>query len=131
MADTYDEAIDFVNNYAPEHLEIMVRDEALWDIIARIRNAGSIFIGKYTGVALGDYVIGTNHVLPTMGWARKRGGLSVYDYIKLIDIQYVTSRGLPRIARYAIDLAMYEGFLFHALSIDERLKRIKGGELDG
>ncbi len=131
IADDYDEAIDFINDYAPEHLEIIVRDDVLWDILPKIRNAGSIFIGKYTGVALGDYIIGSNHVLPTMGWARKRGGLSVYDYIKLIDIQYITPKGLCQVARYAIDLARYEGFLFHALSIDERLKRIKGGDLDG
>ena len=121
-----DEAIEFTNEYAPEHLEVIVNTDSEV-VLSKIKNAGSISIGTYTPAALGDYVVGTNHVLPTSGWARRRGGLGVLDYMKIIDVQYVTPQGFKRIAGDAITIADFEGFFGHALSIGERLRELSRG----
>jgi len=121
LVENIDEALKFANDYAPEHLEIVSKKLDMFEILEKIDNAGSIFIGENTPVALGDYIIGTNHILPTEGQAKVRGGLSVYDFIKFIDFQYVTKRGLETIGKYAIVIAEAEGFYEHANSIRERL----------
>jgi len=122
LVDSIDEAFKFANEYAPEHLEVVVRDLTLTEILKKVRNAGSIFIGPYTPVALGDYVIGTNHVLPTTMNAKKRGGLSVYDFIKIIDFQYVTVEGYKRLYKYATVIAEVEGLIEHKNSLEVRVK---------
>ena len=77
-----DEAVNYVNKIAPEHLEIQTKNPR--DLFDRIKNAGAIFLGEYSPVAFGDYVAGTNHVLPTNGYARISSGLTVNDFIKPI-----------------------------------------------
>ncbi len=124
VVDSLDEAFDFANEYAPEHLEVLVRDMSLPEVVSKVRSAGSVFVGINTPVPLGDYAIGTNHVLPTDQAAKRRGGLSVFDYIKIIDIQLATEDGLRRLGPYAARVARAEGLVEHARSIEERLKRL-------
>jgi len=125
VADNLAEAVDFVNKYAPEHLEVIMSPENVWRVLEKIESAGTVFYGEYSATALGDYSLGTNHVLPTSGLARSRGGLSVLDYIKLIDIQYVEPEGLLETGPDASLLAGIEGFFYHRKSIDVRLEKIR------
>ena len=109
------EAIAFVNDYAPEHLEILSDDPFRY--LGRIENAGEILLGPYTPVTLGNFVIGPNHVLPTGGWARTASPVSVFDFMKRTSIAYVTRDAYPDLARHARVLATYEGFDAHANAV--------------
>lgn len=109
------EAIDLANLTAAEHL--VVGTEAL---ARRVWNAGAVFVGAWTAQVAGDYAIGSNHVLPTAGAARYRGGLNAADFVKLVSVQRMTKRGLQRIARTVTTLARAEGLEGHARSIDIR-----------
>ncbi len=111
-----DEAVALVNRMAPEH--VACDDDRMAD---RIANAGTIFVGRWAAPAAGDYVTGSNHVLPTSGAARTRGGLSAADFVKIIAIQRVTRAGLRRIGPAALTLAGAEGLRAHARSIEVRL----------
>jgi histidinol dehydrogenase len=124
LARDEDDAVAFVNDYAPEHLQILAREPFRY--LGRIRNAGEILLGEYAPSVLGNYVIGPNHVLPTSGWARTGSALSVFDFLKRTTIAYVTSRGYPELAGHARTLARYEGFDAHANAVsDLRLPLIK------
>jgi histidinol dehydrogenase len=90
-------------------------------IAGRVTNAGAVFVGAWTAQVAGDYAIGSNHVLPTAGAARFRGGLNAADFVKLVSVQRVTRRGLGRIARTITTLARAEGLESHARSIEHRL----------
>ena len=114
IARSESEAFDWANRIAPEH--ITVEKGAL----PLVKNAGSIFVGDYSAQAAGDYASGPNHVLPTSGAARFRGGLSVMDFVKLITVQDLSSRGLSRIAESVVALAETEGLKAHAESIRVR-----------
>ena len=116
VAASRDQAVDWVNRIAPEHLT--VDDDA--DVTA-IRNAGSIFVGNYSPQSAGDYATGPNHVLPTAGAARFRGGLSVSDFVKVITVQKFSSEGLREIAPTVRKLAETEGLHAHAESVRVRL----------
>lgn len=111
-----DEAIEISNRFAPEHLSIP--DRAL---LARVHNAGSVFVGPFSPEAAGDYASGPNHVLPTSGAARQRGGLSVTDYLKVISVQTLTARALAKLAPAITTLARAEGLEAHARSVELRL----------
>lgn len=121
IADDIEEAIAFANSYAPEHLEIITSNPEA--VVEKIENAGSIFIGSYTPVALGDYASGTNHVLPTQGWARVYSGLGVKDFLKEISVQCFDRSALEKIADTVITLAEKEGLPYHAESLRRRLER--------
>ncbi|MGO9087511.1 MAG: histidinol dehydrogenase [Candidatus Sulfotelmatobacter sp.] len=108
------QARDWANRIAPEHITVAAED------LRFIRNAGSIFVGDYSPQAAGDYASGPNHVLPTSGQARFRGGLSVLDFVKLITVQELSSAGLRRIAKTVECLAGMEGLQAHADSIRAR-----------
>ncbi len=123
IARSMDEAIDFVNDYAPEHLQIIVRKES--EILKKIRNAGAIFIGPYTPVAVGDFATGPSHVLPTGGVARRRSGLSTADFLRMPSIQRLTRSGLKRLSKIAETLAEVEGLPAHARSIRARMEEEK------
>lgn len=110
------EAMALANAAAPEHM--VVDDEAM---AAQVRCVGSLFIGGWSAQVAGDYAIGSNHVLPTAGAARGRGGLSAADFVRQITVQRVTRAGLSRIAGSVIDLARAEGLNAHAESIVVRL----------
>ena len=111
------EAFDWANRIAPEHITVEK------DALPLIQNAGSVFVGAYSAQAAGDYASGPNHVLPTAGAARFRGGLSVVDFVKLITVQDLSSRGLNRIAKSVVTLAETEGLKAHADSIRVRCAR--------
>src|ERR1700688_1345692 len=99
IANSREEAFNWANRIAPEHITVDKKDLPL------VRNAGSVFIGDYSAQAAGDYASGPNHVLPTAGAARFRGGLSVMDFVKVISVQDISSKGLDRIAPTIIRLA--------------------------
>jgi len=114
IASSADQAMDWANRIAPEHLTVEKRD------VSFVRNAGSVFVGDYSAQAAGDYASGPNHVLPTGGAARFRGGLSVMDFVKLITVQELSVRGLKNIAPTVVKLAETEGLRAHADSIRVR-----------
>jgi len=113
-----DEAMDIANRFAPEHLSIP--DAAL---LARVKHAGSVFIGPNSPEAAGDYASGPNHVLPTSGAARIRGGLSVADFVKVISVQELSELALRRLGPTITTLARAEGLEAHARSVEARLTR--------
>jgi histidinol dehydrogenase len=113
-----DEAVELSNRFAPEHLSIP--DSSL---LPGIRHAGSVFIGPQSPEAAGDYVSGPNHVLPTSGAARIRGGLSVLDYLKIISVQELSAPALARLAPAITTLARVEGLEAHARSVEVRTER--------
>jgi histidinol dehydrogenase len=110
------EAMDLANSAAPEHL--VVETEAL---ARQVRRAGAVFVGPWTAQVAGDYAIGSNHVLPTAGASRFRGGLNAADFVRLVSVQRLTRRGLLRIAPTVTTLARAEGLEAHARSIDIRV----------
>jgi histidinol dehydrogenase len=114
------EAAEFVNRLAPEHLTLLEDAENLLD---RIQSAGSIFLGGYSPVAAGDYASGTNHILPTSGAARLRGGLSAADFVKCISVQQITRGGLARLRPSIVRLARAEGLKAHAQSVETRFQK--------
>jgi histidinol dehydrogenase len=111
------EAAELASQLAPEHLTLL--DDAR-GLLERIRSAGSIFLGSYSPVAAGDYASGTNHILPTGGAARLRGGLSAADFVKAISAQQLSRRGLARLRRSIVTLANTEGLKAHAYSVETR-----------
>jgi histidinol dehydrogenase len=108
------QARKWANRIAPEHITVSSDD------VPHIRNAGSVFVGDYSPQAAGDYASGPNHVLPTSGQARFRGGLSVVDFVKLVTVQELSSKGLRQISRTIEYLAELEGLKAHAESIRVR-----------
>ncbi len=113
--------IDVINTIAPEHLEIDIKKYK--DLTKRIKNAGSIFIGKFSPEAMGDYIAGPNHVLPTSGSAKFSSGLSVNDFLKRHSLIKITKSGIERLGPSVINLAMHENLDGHANSIKIRLKK--------
>jgi histidinol dehydrogenase len=115
VARTLDEARDLTNSIAPEHLTVDSAADLAW-----VRNAGSVFIGRWSAQPLGDYVSGPNHTLPTGGQARTRGGLSVLDFLKLITVQEYSGSGVRQLGPAALRLAKAEGLTAHAEAIRAR-----------
>jgi histidinol dehydrogenase len=120
VAEHMDQAIGFVNEYAPEHLEIMTEEP--FTVLKKIRNAGSIFLGPFSPIAAGDYASGTNHVLPTGQTARMFSGLSVDDFVKKPTFQHLSKEGLSLVKDAVIALAEAEGLPLHAQALHERFK---------
>ena len=120
------EAMELANDAAPEHL--VVDDERL---AKQVKSAGSVFVGAWSAQVAGDYAIGSNHVLPTAGAARVRGGLSASDFVRQITVQRLTSKGLKGIAPSVVALARAEGLEGHARSIEIRFSDRKGSRVRG
>ena len=118
-------AAALVDRVAPEHLELAVEDAET--MAAGIRNAGAIFLGRYTPEVIGDYIAGPNHVLPTARSARFASGLSVLDFMKRSSLIACEADGLAAIGPAAITLAQAEGLDAHALSVQIRLNRFDKG----
>lgn len=118
VCEDMDLAIETMNTIAPEHLSIQVRDPL--DVLSKVRNGGSIFVGPYTPVAAGDYASGTNHVLPTAGYATTCSGLNVSTFMKTSTVQYLTREGLTNIAKTIETLATAEGLHAHCESVKVR-----------
>nr|WP_295744777.1 histidinol dehydrogenase [uncultured Acidocella sp.] len=117
---SWDEAVQISNRIAPEHLQLMLADPQ--PVFAKVRHAGAVFLGRNTPEAMGDYIIGPNHVLPTSGTARFASGLSVYDFLKRTTYAAVPEAGLKALGPHAVTLAKAEGLTAHAQSIAVRLK---------
>lgn len=115
-----DEACAIANRIAPEHLELSVENAESW--VAKIKNAGAIFIGRYSSEALGDYCAGPNHVLPTSRSARFSSPLGVYDFQKRSSVISVSKEGAVKLGKVAVELAMGEGLQAHARSAQYRMK---------
>jgi len=110
-------AIEFVNRFAPEHLIVFGGER---EILRRTNSAGTIFLGPWSAQPLGDYSSGSNHVLPTAGWARTRGGLGAADFVKCINVQSIGAAGFARLAPAARSLARAEGLAAHENAVEVR-----------
>ena len=117
VAATIEEARTITNRLAPEHLTVDAASDLKW-----VRNAGSVFVGRWSAQPMGDYISGPNHTLPTGGMARVRGGLSVNDFVKLITVQEYSRQGLRALGPKAALLAEAEGLTGHAEAIRTRLR---------
>jgi histidinol dehydrogenase len=118
VAASVDEARAITNLLAPEHLTVDAASDLKW-----VENAGSLFVGRWSAQPMGDYISGPNHTLPTGGMARVRGGLSVYDFVKLITVQEYSAKGLRTLGPQAALLAEAEGLVGHAEAIRTRLRK--------
>ncbi len=113
--------MDFVNAVAPEHLELAVQRPL--ELLPHITSAGAVFLGQYTPEAVGDYLAGPSHVLPTSGTARFASPLGVYDFMKRSSVISTSKKALKRLSKPTIDLAELEGLDAHAEAVRLRLKR--------
>jgi histidinol dehydrogenase len=113
------EAAELVNRLAPEHLTLF---EGATSLLEHVQSAGSIFLGPHSPVAAGDYASGSNHILPTCGTARLRGGLSTADFVKAISVQRLSSSGLAGLEKTLVTLANTEGLKAHAYSVQTRFR---------
>jgi histidinol dehydrogenase len=119
VAASFDDAVAFANAFGAEHLTISTRRPV--EVLKRIRSAGSVFLGEYSPVAIGDYGVGPNAILPTYGEACRRGGLSANSFLKTISYQMLSREGLEQVAPTATTLARVEGLTAHLRSIEVRL----------
>jgi histidinol dehydrogenase len=117
VAGSLEQGCEFVNRFAPEHLSLPENTESL---LKKIHSAGTVFLGPWAAQPLGDYATGSNHVLPTGGWARKRGGLSAADFVKCISVQTITRSGFLRLADTVETLAESEGLMAHRQAVRVR-----------
>jgi histidinol dehydrogenase len=117
IAPSISAACEFVNRFAPEHLSLPDNGRSL---LKHIHSAGTVFLGPWSAQPLGDYASGSNHVLPTGGWARKRGGLSAADFVKCISIQAIGRKGFTNLADSVEVLASAEGLLAHRNAVRVR-----------
>ncbi|MGA0019854.1 MAG: histidinol dehydrogenase, partial [Steroidobacteraceae bacterium] len=118
------QAIDIANRYAPEHLLLPDREPRQW--LDQVTSAGSVFLGDWSPEPMGDYCSGTNHVLPTYGYARAYSGLSLLDFSKRITVQELSADGLRNLGPTASLLAGLEGLDAHALAVNLRLDVLQG-----
>jgi len=117
LASSMETACEFVNRFAPEHLSLPQESD---DLLERIQAAGTIFLGPWSAQPFGDYASGSNHVLPTAGWARARGALSTADFVKCISVQHISEKGFARLAQDVQILARAEGLIAHANAVEVR-----------
>lgn len=122
LVDSLPSAFELSNAYAPEHLIVQVANARDW--LPNIRNAGSVFLGAWTPETMGDYCSGTNHVLPTYGFARAYSGLSLVDFQKRMTVQELTSEGLRDLGPTAVTIAGLEGLDAHANAVQVRLRQL-------
>ncbi len=113
-----DNAIEIANDFAPEHLVLCVRDAERY--LAKVKNAGSVFVGNFSPVAAGDYASGTNHVLPTAGYAKIYSGLSVESFMKHYTFQILSKDAIDRLGDAIVKIAEAEGLKYHAESVKIR-----------
>lgn len=118
ITDSLEESIDFVNEYAPEHMEVMT--EKPFDVLPKIKNAGEILLGDYTPVTLCNFLLGPNAILPTGGFAKTYSSVSVQDFLKRSSVGYASREGFEAVRDYAYRIATVEGFDTHALAVKDR-----------
>ena len=125
LADSLDEAAEYANAYAPEHLEVIVEEEKEKTLVQKLRNYGSLFLGLNTAEVFGDYATGTNHTLPTLGAARYTGGLWVGTFLKVCTHQKLSAEGVEKIQPIVSALARGEGLEAHARAAEARAETRK------
>ena len=118
--DSLDDAVALSNRYAPEHL--IINTQGAGNLANRVRNAGSVFVGPWTPESLGDYCSGTNHVLPTYGWARSHGALGTGDFMRRMTFQQASREALAEVGPTAEKLAQVEGLEAHRMAVSSRVK---------
>ena len=118
LTDSLAESVAFVNDYAPEHMEVMC--DKPFDVLPDIKNAGEILLGEYTPVTLCNFLLGPNAILPTGGFAKTYSSVSVFDFLKRSSIGYASREGFERVRDYAYKMATVEGFDTHGLAVKER-----------
>lgn len=118
ITNSLEESIEFVNEYAPEHMEVMT--EKPFDVLPKIKNAGEILLGDYTPVTLCNFVLGPNAILPTGGFAKTYSSVSVFDFLKRSSVGYASKDGFEKVRDYAYQFAKVEGFDTHGLAVKER-----------
>jgi histidinol dehydrogenase len=123
VVDVQEQALDIINDYAPEHLIICLNNDR--DFLKKIENAGSIFIGNYTPESAGDYASGTNHTLPTNGFAKNYSGVNLNSFMKSITFQEISKTGIQNIGKAVKIMATAEGLQAHANAINVRLQYLK------
>jgi histidinol dehydrogenase len=123
QVDSLEQAIERSNDYAPEHLELMLTDNEA--ALAGIRHAGAVFMGPWAPAVAGDYAVGTNHILPTGGLAKSCGGLGLEAFLKPLEIVRIDRRGIERLGPIVTTLAKVEGLTEHAAAVEARLKAQK------
>ena len=121
-----EEAVEYANSYAPEHLEVNVREDRIKDVTEALRNYGSLFIGGNTAEVFGDYASGTNHTLPTLGAARYTGGVWVGTFTKICTYQSMDPEAMMGIAPLVSRLARGEGLIGHARAAEIRIGKNEG-----
>jgi histidinol dehydrogenase len=125
LVDDLATAFEISNRYAPEHLILQIGEPRRW--LDRVRAAGSVFLGPWAPESVGDYCSGTNHVLPTYGYARRYSSLGVGDFMRAMTVQELTAEGIENIGPTAETLAALEGLDAHAWAVTERLNAIASG----
>lgn len=118
ITNSLEESINFVNEYAPEHMEVMT--EKPFEVLPKIKNAGEILLGDYTPVTLCNFVLGPNAILPTGGFAKTYSSVSVFDFLKRSSVGYASKDGFEKVREYAYQFAKVEGFDTHGLAVKER-----------
>lgn len=121
VLDSTDDIVAFADTYAPEHL--IVSTAQPWEIADRVTAAGSVFVGAYTPESAGDYASGTNHTLPTSGWARSHSGVNIDSYMRKMTLQEISRDGLGRLAPTIVAMAEAEGLQAHAAAASIRIKK--------
>lgn len=119
VVENLDEAMELANAFAPEHLCLLVREP--WNWVGKVENAGGVFIGEWTNEALGDYIIGPSHVMPTAGTARFSSPLNVNDFVKITSVFSISAREANELSQHAALLAETEGLTAHAAAIRRRM----------
>ncbi len=118
LTDSLEESIEFVNDYAPEHMEVMTKDP--FAVLPKIKNAGEILLGDYTPITMCNFVMGPNAILPTGGFAKTCSSVSVNDFLKRSSVGYVTKEGFEKAREHAYRMAVAEGFDTHGLAVKDR-----------
>ena len=121
LVENLNQAIELINTKAPEHLQLILKNTQ--KVIRKVKNAGAIFVGPYTPEAVGDYIAGPNHVLPTSGTAKFSSGLGVLDFYKRTTIVNFNKNSLNELGKHVITLAEAEGLDAHARSISIRINK--------
>ncbi len=125
LMNSVEEALEMSNFYAPEHLILALKNSR--DYVSKITNAGSIFLGNYTPESAGDYASGTNHTLPTNGFAKNYSGVSLDSFVKKITIQEISKTGIQNIGKTIEIMAAAEGLMAHKNAVSLRLKSLENG----
>jgi histidinol dehydrogenase len=117
------EALAMINEYAPEHLIVVAENESFF--VQGVMNAGSVFIGNYTPESAGDYASGTNHTLPTNGYARQYSGVNLDSFLKSMTFQKISKKGIRTIGKAIEVMAEAEGLMAHKNAVSLRLKELE------